>query len=89
LKGQEALEFTVENWNNGLDWAADGKGLFVSSSTERGSALLHVDLLGNAEVLWEQEGEVVGTFGLPSTDGRHLLMYRSSINSNIWMLENF
>lgn len=89
LKGQATQEFAVKNWNNGLDWAADGRGVFVSTSTERGSALLHVDLRGNAHVLWEQEGEFVGSYGIPSPDGRHLLMLRSSISSNIWMLENF
>jgi eukaryotic-like serine/threonine-protein kinase len=89
LTGQQTLEFTVGNWMNGLDWAADGKGLFVSTSTGLGAALVHVDLGGNAVALWEQPGEIVGTYGLPSPDGRHLLMYRSSINSNIWMLEGF
>ena len=30
----------MKNWNNALDWAADGRGLFVSRATERGSVLL-------------------------------------------------
>ena len=88
LSGQAQQEFTVKNWKTGMDWAADGKGLFVSTSTPRGSALTHVDLQGNARVVWEREGST-GTYGVPSPDGRHLLMWSATINSNLWMLENF
>jgi hypothetical protein len=49
---------------------------------------LSVDLQGNARVLWDQAGGV-GTYGLPSPDGHHLAMLGWTVNSNMWMLENF
>src|SRR6266568_4002132 len=66
MTGQVLQKFTIENWHAGLDWAADGKGLFVSTSTPRGSAVTHVDLRGNARVIWEQEGGVTN-YAVPST----------------------
>jgi hypothetical protein len=81
---------TVKGWNllNNVNWWADGKGLYVASLNKRGSVLLSVDLQGNARVLWDQAGGA-GTYGLPSPDGRHLAMLGWTVNSNIWMLENF
>jgi eukaryotic-like serine/threonine-protein kinase len=90
LSSHMTQEVAVKGWNFGqaLDWATDGKGLFVSSPTEKGSALLHVDLQGDANVLWEQNGHV-DTWGVPSPDGRHLAIYGFVRNSNIWLIDNF
>jgi len=88
LIGEEPQEFTVANYITGLDWAADGRGLFVCTSTLRGSALAHVNLQGKAQVVWEQEGGIEN-FGAPSPDGRRLAIGGSTMTSNIWMLENF
>jgi Tol biopolymer transport system component len=88
LIGEKPQEFTVANYINGLDWAADGKGLFVCTSTLRGSALTHVNLQGEAEVVWEQEGTTEG-YGVPSPDGRRIALTGQTMNSNMWMLENF
>jgi serine/threonine protein kinase len=71
-----------------LDWTADGKALLVSRPTRRGFELLFVDLQGNSHVLWEQRGSL-GTSALPSPDGRHLAIRGWSVNSNLWMMENF
>jgi len=83
-------EFAVQGWDglDDLSWAANGKSLFVSSLTQYGSVLLNVDLRGDSHVLWKQEGGL-GTFGIPSPDGRHLAMLGWTLNSNIWMMENF
>jgi hypothetical protein len=50
----------VKGWNSlqSVNWTADGKGFFVSSATKVGSALLHVDLQGKANVLCEQKGNI-------------------------------
>lgn len=91
LNGQPPLEINLKDWNMGdygLDWAADGEGLFVSSSVPGGVALRHVDLKGNAQVLWEQQGGVA-TWGVPSADGHRLAMPGNTQNSNIWMIQNF
>jgi eukaryotic-like serine/threonine-protein kinase len=90
LRGQPPQEVAVKGWNvvDAVRWTADGKGLFVSSPLQRGSVLLHVDLQGNAQVLWKHEGSPV-THGVPSPDGRHLAFEGWTLNSNIWMMENF
>jgi Tol biopolymer transport system component/DNA-binding winged helix-turn-helix (wHTH) protein len=53
-----------------IDWAADGKSLWVSTSSNTGtSALLNVDLEGRARPVWEQTKMEVG-WAIPSPDGR-------------------
>jgi|HubBroStandDraft_6_1064221.scaffolds.fasta_scaffold20265_4 DNA-binding winged helix-turn-helix (wHTH) protein/Tol biopolymer transport system component len=91
-------EITVKGWNNfqSINWAAEGTGLFVSSTTKVGASVLRVDLDGKAHVLWEQKGNIgplvaptSAPWALPSPDGRHLAIYEWSISSNMWLLENF
>ena len=86
--GQLLHEFTVRHYLGTMDWAADGKGLFVCTSTPHGVALVHVDLQGKADVLWEQEGGLL-MWGLPSPDGRRLGIMRAVISANIWVMQNF
>jgi dipeptidyl aminopeptidase/acylaminoacyl peptidase len=64
------------------------KGLFVSAPTRRGSVLLHLDLQGRTNVLWEQPVDNV-TYARPSPDGRHIAMIGWTLHSNVWMMENF
>lgn len=47
----------VKGWSTfqSVNWAADGKGLFVASLGEAGSVLFRTDLRGNAHSLWEQQ----------------------------------
>src|SRR6266851_4095673 len=56
LSGRTGKEITVKGWNSfqSVNWAADGKALFVTSPTQSGSALLCLDLRGDAHLLWEQ-----------------------------------
>jgi len=105
LNGERQFEFTVKGWNNllSVNWAADGKSLFVSSATRTGSALLHVNLRGYSHVLWEQKGSIApwngpyaqwlggpsAPWAVPSPDGRHLAIYSWSLSANVWMMENF
>lgn len=90
LSRKATEEFAVRGWKSpdSLAWTADGKALFVSSRTQHSAVVLHVDLQGNAQVLWKQEGGV-GTSAIPSPDGRHLAIMGWTLNSNIWMMENF
>ncbi|MGA7410755.1 MAG: protein kinase [Bryobacteraceae bacterium] len=74
---------------SGVDWAPDGKGLYCADFSTQ-PTLLHVDLKGNAQVLWQHKGR--GTYyiyGVPSPDGRYLAIYGNVVNSNVWMLEGF
>jgi Tol biopolymer transport system component len=72
-----------------IDWAADGKSLWVSTSSNTGtSALLNVDLQGRARPVWEQTKMEVG-WAIPSPDGNYLALWQASGDSNVWMIENF
>jgi len=52
------------------------------------ASLLHVDLSGNAQVLWEHKG-AGDIWGVPSPDGRYLAILGEVNNSNVWMFEGF
>jgi Tol biopolymer transport system component len=71
LDNQSSQEIVVKGWDNlqSVDWAADGKTLYVSGATAEGSALLHVDMQGNARVLWERRGSKEPWFALASALG--------------------
>ena len=93
LSGAADREITAKGWpnlpiNRSLDWSSDGKGFYCGSASAQSHALLHVDLKGNARVLWQTKG-FGGTYGIPSPDGRHLAVMGSVENSNVWMLEGF
>jgi Tol biopolymer transport system component len=96
LPANTAKEVTIPDWSRfassprmvmgGLDWAADGKGLFLSADIEpSGLSLLYVDLQGNARVL--QHGNV--RWAIPSPDGSYIALNTFSTVRNIWFVENF
>lgn len=90
LRGLATQEINIKGWNNlkSLNWTADGKGLFVSTDNDvpSGAALLHVDLHGNANVLWTQFFTIDIA---PSPDGRLLAFSGTAMDTNIWTIENF
>jgi Tol biopolymer transport system component len=90
LVGNTDREITVKGWPGitGLNWSADGKGLFCGSFSPRADTVMYVDLEGNARVLWQNIGGFA-TWGLPSPDGRYLAIRSDVRNSNVWMLEGF
>jgi hypothetical protein len=69
-------------------WTPDGRGLIVTTYRDDAAVLLHVDLQGNAQELFKCDSAQI-CFGIPSPDGKHLGIYQSKSNANIWMLENF
>jgi hypothetical protein len=52
-----------------LNWAADGKGLFVVAGPESDGTLLYVDFRGRSNVLRKH---VLPYSSMASPDGRHL-----------------
>jgi Tol biopolymer transport system component len=90
LNGGARQEIDAKDKNilTSVCWTADGKGLFVSSSGERGAEMLHMDFQGNTRLLWEHPGGVE-IYGVPSPDGRHLAMRGWNLDSNMWLMENF
>jgi len=96
LDGKPAEEIAVKHLNLGdaFDWSADGKGIFIDTSTAKGLALTYLDLRGNTRTVWEQKGNPNGSggqsiWGIPSRDGRHLAINGWAENSNVWMIEGF
>ena len=92
LRGEASREIKLKNWRNltTVDWAGDGKGLYVSSRVAvAGEAiLLHIDLEGNSQILRRNQGHY-STQGVPSPDGRHIAMLDSPFDGNMWLMENF
>jgi serine/threonine protein kinase len=84
-------EIAVKDWSRftSVDWAADSQGLFITSNpTGRSSALLYVDLAGNAHNLWEVRSPFPN-WAIPSRNGKYLAIPAPTIQSNVWMVENF
>jgi len=90
LHAQTTQVIRVKGWTSleSVTWAADGHSLFVSSGIRGARVLLHVDLQGNAQPLWKNNG-IGETYGFPSPDGRHLAMQGWTSNANMWMMESF
>jgi Tol biopolymer transport system component len=89
--GQPAREVGLKNWStfSSVDWAADSKGLFVTSNpTGWRSSLLYVDLAGNAHELWQVKGSSQ-SWGIASRDGKYLAIPAPTTGSNVWMAEGF
>ena len=93
LQGQPTQEIKVKGWRDllSVSWAAGGKGLFAFNGPQGSAVLLHVDLQGNAQVLWKSHGNGGPGQGgpFPSPDGRHLAMIDAATESNFWMMEHF
>jgi serine/threonine protein kinase len=91
LRGRPTQQIKVKGWSNcsTYSWAADGRSLLVVSDGVGGRrTLLHVDLQGNPQVLWEGLGSGQ-TVAIPSRDGRRLAISNWTTDGNIWMMENF
>jgi Tol biopolymer transport system component len=90
LRGEPSQEIKVRGWGNleDIEWA-DAKALLISSQVQGGTVLRHVDMQGNAHVLWRQQGGFASFIGKLSPDGRHLAFNAYTTNRNIWMMESF
>jgi len=91
LSGQTTRELILKNWTgfNSIDWSADSKGLFVSSNPAGlRQSLLYVDLAGNAHQIWEVN-HFGSTWAIPSRNGKYVAILASTLDSNVWMAENF
>jgi Tol biopolymer transport system component len=90
LRGDPDRDIVIKGWAgfNAVNWAPDGKSLFVSSQSPTSSTLLHVDLEGHATPLWDQRG-AWRVRGVPAPNGREIAIAGITSDSNVWMIENF
>jgi Tol biopolymer transport system component len=85
-------EVSVEPAWGGLQsiaWAADGKGFFLSSCLPDSFNLLYVTLDGKVKSLLRNAHRQWMINPLPSPDGKYLAFQAQTVDSNVWMLENF
>ena len=90
LRHEPEGDIVVKGWAglNSVDWAADGRSLFVSSQSPTGTTLLRVDLEGRASPLWDQRG-AWRTWAIAAPNGRDLAILGMTSGSNVWMIEKF
>lgn len=90
LGGGQAHTVTVKGYVylGFLAWAADSNSVFVATLGPTGTTLLRIDLKGNAQPIWQQRLPWQ-TAGFPSPDGRHVAMYGTSFDANVWMIDDF
>ena len=72
-----------------LDWAADGRSMWASSSTATGAErLVNIDLHGEMRPMLEDVDRDIG-WAIPSPDGRHVALWEASGSANAWSLQGF
>ena len=78
-------------WLCSIQWAIDGKGLYVGSHPAEGGGLFFVDMEGRSSDLLRQQRQPFSYWirGVPSPDGHYLAVSGQIMYTNIWMLENF
>jgi hypothetical protein len=90
LDGGQERTITVRGYSDlvDLNWAIDSQSMFVSGVGPGGATLVHVDLNGNAQRIWQQ-AQATWTWGISSPDGRHLAVLGDGFEANVWMIGNF
>jgi hypothetical protein len=89
LKGQGTRPISLDGYTdiNSLRWAADSRSVFLAAYRAGFNHLLHVDLNGKVQPIWQQP--LGGMAGIASPDGRRLAIPGLSGDANVWMIENF
>jgi serine/threonine protein kinase len=90
LDGKQVYEVPAKGLEHKalVNWAADGRGLFVTHQVNAGSELVYVDLAGHTKPLWKNNAGFP-PWSLQSPDGRHLAIQNSTYDANVWLMENF
>ncbi|HME01391.1 MAG TPA: protein kinase, partial [Terriglobia bacterium] len=90
LQGEGTRAVTLDDYTNinSLIWAADSRSVFLGAFRAGFTHLLHVDLNGKVQVIWQQPAGS-DLRGIASPDGRHLASGGLSGDANVWMIENF
>jgi serine/threonine protein kinase/Tol biopolymer transport system component len=70
-------------------WAADGRGFFLTTMLPESFNLVHVSLSGKVQRLLSNTHKQWMTSPLPSPDGKRLAFQAQTLDSNVWLLQNF
>ena len=89
LAGHATREIRLGRWRNllGASWAADGKSLFATAWASKDPPVLRVSLDGAVTVL--HTGLFHASSLAASPDGRYLAFTEDTMESNVWVVENF
>jgi Tol biopolymer transport system component/DNA-binding winged helix-turn-helix (wHTH) protein len=72
-----------------LDWAADGRSIWASSSSSASTqALLNISLNGKVKPMFQDSDKDVG-WVIPSPDGRYIAFWEAGGSANAWVLQGF
>jgi hypothetical protein len=90
LNGNVESQFRVKGWNElkCINWAADGKTLFIGGVMPKGATLLHVDFNGHAQVLWSNIG-ASRIWAVPSPDNKYVALHDELFEQNVWTIDGF
>ena len=91
LKLGASRTLSLSDWAgiSSIDWAADGRSLWVGAVDPSGvQALLNVDLHARVKPLLQDAQRDVG-WAIPSPDGRHIAFWEASGSSNVWLLRDW
>ena len=91
VSGGSERTITAEPWSGiaYMDWAADGRTLWVRALSPAGvPTLLSVDLHGKATPALQEPDMELG-WAIPSPDGRRVAVWKASKTSNAWVLDGF
>jgi eukaryotic-like serine/threonine-protein kinase len=90
LQGKPSSAIPVKGYANiqTLNWDSSSRGFYISEFKGGNTSVLHVDLNGDSNVLWEHPG-VWGNGSRPSLDGRYLALTDWEVTGNMWLMENF
>jgi Tol biopolymer transport system component len=89
VKGGAPEKFSALPWTQLMApaWAADGKSLYISSDSSRGSSVIHMVLGQPSKLLWKSVWDVYQI--TPSPDSRSLALGAQTYDSNAWIIPNF
>jgi Tol biopolymer transport system component len=89
LNGGTPQEIPAMPWTELLTvaWAADGKSLFASSFSSRGTAIVHLDFAGHSKLLVKPIWRILTLEASP--DGKYLAFGPEISNSNAWTMGSF
>ena len=90
LAGGAVQKLSATPWTelSKVAWAADGKSLYLSSFSSRGSSLVHMDLSGSTKLLFKDQSWDIFALS-PSPDGKYLAFGPIITNANAWTIAAF
>jgi serine/threonine protein kinase len=85
-------EVEINEWAmlSTVDWAADGKSVFLIAHDQNGtSVVLNLEPSAKRRVLLGADKRSSLWWAIPAPDGRHVALEEVAGENNIWMVENF